>query len=227
MQLKLQSKTIRVKMAMRTFRSFLTEEISTETKELTELLVDNVYSKYVDQHDKTSVKCVGWLDGHANAQIRFKKIYEGGIGDNDSVLDVGCGVAHLHTYLKEQGWNGKYLGFDPNKKAIDLIDENINAIHGTIEDLDNTKYDWVVSNGVFNLGLKENMTFWIIENMIRLANKGIIFNMLASPYEDSQYEAYNPMWVHYKLQEFDHKKIEIVENYMDKDQEFTVYFYKV
>ena len=227
MQLKLQSKTIRVKMAMRTFKSFLTEDISAVTKEFTELLVDNVYSQYVKQYSKHSEKCVGWLDGEENSQLRLQKIYEGGIGDNDSVLDVGCGVAHLHTYLKEQGWNGKYLGFDPNKKAIDLIDESINAIHGTIEDLDETKYDWAISNGVFNLGLKESHTFWIIENMVRLTNKGIIFNMLQAPYEDSQYEAYNPMWIHYRLQDYDHKKIEIVENYMDKDQEFTVYFYKV
>ena len=51
--------------------------------------------------------------------------------------------------------------------------------------------------------------------------------MLVEPYEDSQYEAYNPNWVHSKLRQYDHKKIEIVENYMDKDQEFTVYFYKV
>ena len=227
MQLKLQSKTIRVKMAMRAFKTFLTEEISEETQKITQLLVDSVYSYYIDEHDKTSVKCVGWLDGHANAQTRFKKIYEGGIDVNDSVLDVGCGVAHLQTYLKEQGWNGKYLGFDPNKKAIDLIDEGVNVIHGTIDDLDETKYDWAIANGVFNLGLKENMSFGIIENMIRLTNKGIIFNMLVEPYEDSQYEAYNPNWVHSKLRQYDHKKIEIVENYMDKDQEFTVYFYKV
>ena len=29
------------------------------------------------------------------------------------------------------------------------------------------------------------------------------------------------------LKRFDHRKIEIVENYMRKEQEFTVYFYKV
>ena len=214
-------------MAMRTFKSFLTEEISTDTKNLTNLLVDTVYSKYVDQYNKNSVECVGWMDGTENSLIRFQKIYEAGIGDDDSVLDVGCGVAHLHTYLKDQGWNGKYLGFDPNKKAIDLIDEGINAIHGTIEDLDETRYDWVIANGVFNLGLKEEHTFWIIENMVKLADKGIIFNMLAAPYEDSQYEAYKSEEIKRWLKRFDHRKIEIIEDYMPRDEEFTVYFYKV
>ena len=212
---------------MRQFKEFLTEEISAETQEVTEFLVDSVYSHYVEQYGKHSVECVGWLDGTDNARLRFRKIYEGGIGDNDSVLDVGCGVAHLHTYLKNQGWNGKYLGFDPNKKAIDLVDEEIETKHCVIEDLDKeTKWDWVIANGVFNLGLKEEHTFWIIENMISFANKGVIFNMLRAPYEDSQYEAYNPMWIHYKLQEFEHKRIDIIEHYMSKDTEFTVYLYK-
>ena len=211
---------------MKNFREFITEEVVKDVQEVTNLLVDAVYSRYIDDHDKNSIECVGWLDGTENAQLRFQKIYESGIGNNDSILDVGCGVAHLHTFLSNQGWSGKYLGFDPNKKAIDLVDESINAMEGTIEDLpDFMKYDWAISNGVFNLGLKEEHTFWIIENMISHANKGIIFNMLLAPYEDPKYEAYNPMWIHYKLQEYDHKKIEIIENYFRDDAEFTVYFY--
>jgi len=207
---------------MKQFKYFITEGRRSETN----LLVDEIYSRYIDEHDKNSVECVGWLDGSENALIRFQKIYEAGIDEKDSVLDVGCGVAHFHTYLKNQGWNGKYLGIDPNKKAIDLIDENINAMHGTVDGLpDFMKYDWVIANGVFNLGLKEEHSFWIIDNMISHANKGIIFNMLLAPYEDPKYEAYNPMWIHYKLQEYDHKKIEIIENYMGDDAEFTVYFY--
>ena len=212
---------------MKNFRDFLAEEISRDTRSMTELLVDAVYSRYIDEHDKNSIECVGWLDGTENAQLRFQKIYESGIGNNDSILDVGCGVAHLHTFLSNQGWSGKYLGFDPNKKAIDLVDESINVMEGTIEDLpDFMKYDWVISNGVFNLGLKEEHTFWIIENMISHANKGIVFNMLHAPYEDPNYEAYYPEQIKHKLSRLDHSKIEIVEDYLEDDAEFTVYFYK-
>jgi SAM-dependent methyltransferase len=212
---------------MKNFREFITEEVVKETQEYTELLVDAVYSRYIDEHDKNSIECVGWLDGTENAQLRFQKIYEAGIGNNDSILDVGCGVAHLHTFLSNQGWSGKYLGFDPNKKAIDLVDESINAMEGTIEDMpDFMKYDWAISNGVFNLGLKEEHTFWIIENMISHANKGIVFNMLHAPYEDPNYEAYYPEQIKHKLSRFDHSNIEIVEDYMEDDAEFTVYFYK-
>ena len=210
---------------MKRFKDYITEDISAKTRKETKLLVDAVYSHYIDDYNKNSVACVGWMDGTDNSQLRFQKIYEAGIDDDDSVLDVGCGVAHLHTYLKNKGWNGKYLGFDPNKKAIDLIDEDINAVHGTIEDLDDTKYDWVVANGVFNLGLKEEHSFWIIDNMISHARKGIIFNMLQAPYEDPKYEAYDPDWIKRKLSKFDHRKIEIIENYFRDDAEFTIYFY--
>ena len=200
---------------MKQFRTFITEEIATDTKVMPTLLVDEIYSKYVDRFSKNSPECVGWMDGTENSQERFQKIYEAGIGDDDSILDVGCGVGHLHTYLTNKGWNGMYLGFDPNEKAIDLVDEEINAIHGTIEDLDETKYDWVIANGVFNLGLKEEHAFWIIENMLQRANKGIIFNMLLAPYQDDRYESYNPNSISHKLQEHDLKEIKIVKSYLD------------
>ena len=206
---------------MKRFKTYITEG-----KKETDFLVDTVYSKYIEKYSKNQPECVGWLDGSENALIRNQKIYEAGIDEKDSVLDVGFGVAHFHTYLTNQGWNGKYLGFDPNKKAIDMIDEDINAIHGTIEDLpDFMKYDWVIANGVFNLGLKEEHSFWIIENMISHANKGIIFNMLQAPYEDPKYEAYYPGYVKNKLLKYENDRIKIIEDYMGNDAEFTVYFY--
>ena len=206
---------------MKTFKTYITEGRSE-----TDFLVDTVYSKYIEKYSKNQPECVGWLDGSKNVLIRNQKIYEAGIGDNDSVLDIGCGVAHLYEFLKMGGWNGKYLGVDPNKKAIDMIDENINTMHGTIEDLpDFMKYDWVIASGVFNLGLTENLTFSIIHNMISHANKGIIFNMLQAPYPDSKYEAYYPDYVKNKLLKYENDRIEIIEDYMGDDAEFTVYFY--
>ena len=130
--------------------------------------------------------------------------------------------------MSNQGWSGKYLGVDPNKKAIDLIDEDINTMCGTIDGLPEfMKYDWAIANGVFNIGLREEHSFSIIDNMISHANKGIIFNMLRSPYEDSKYEAYDPEKIKRRLNIFDHSKIEIIEDYMENNAEFTVYFYKI
>ena len=52
---------------MKQFKQFLTEEISSETQQVTDLLVDSIYSEYVKKFNKNDVSCVGWLDGTENA----------------------------------------------------------------------------------------------------------------------------------------------------------------
>jgi SAM-dependent methyltransferase len=203
----------------------IVERLTQETKKQTDMLVDTVYSHYVKEYTKNQPECVGWLDGTENALTRNEKLYEAGILDEDSILDVGCGVAHFYEFLKNQGWKGEYLGIDPNKEAIEIIDEDINAMCGTIEDLDETKYDWVIASGVFNIGLQENLAFWTIHNMICRAKKGIVFNMLARPYEHKSYKAYDSELVKKKLSEYDNKEIKIVDGYLENNSEFTVYFY--
>ena len=203
----------------------ITEHLEERCKQETKILVDYVYQMYTTKHSINSPECVGWLDGTENALIRNDKIYEAGIDISDSILDVGCGVGHFHTYLRNKGWKGDYLGIDPNEQAIEMIEEDINVKVGTIEDLDNSKYSWVVASGVFNLGLQEESAFWIIHNMIQRADKGIVFNMLKAPYRHDTYEAYYPSWVELKLSHYKPRKLEIVENYFHDDAEFTVYFY--
>ena len=216
---------------MKNFRDYIidpnpiVERLTQETKKQTDMLVDTVYSHYVKEYTKNQPECVGWLDGTENALTRNEKLYEAGILDEDSILDVGCGVAHFYEFLKNQGWKGEYLGIDPNKEAIEIIDEDINAMCGTIEDLDETKYDWVIASGVFNIGLQESLAFWTIHNMICRAKKGIVFNMLARPYEHKSYKAYDSELVKKKLSEYDNKEIKIVDGYLENNSEFTVYFY--
>ena len=151
---------------------------------------------------------------------------------NKLVLDVGCGVCHFYEYMWEHGWRGEYLGIDPNKKALDLVREDINTRCCTIEGVNGQDHmlywDWVIASGVFNIGLKEQHTYWTIQNMIQHAKKGVVFNMLTYPYPDEQYEAYVPKDITNQLEEYPHSNIAIVENYLatgDTDAEFTVYFY--
>ena len=229
---------------MKTFKEYLgrnvrlEEQLSIETTKRTKLLVDAVYDPYVDQYAKEGltqpIEAVGWLDGKENALRRNETIYSAGIKENDSVLDIGCGVCHFYEYMWKHGWRGEYLGIDPNKKALDLVREDINTRCGTIEDLDGIDeqlyWDWVVASGVFNIGLKEDHTYWIIQNMIQHAKKGVVFNMLTYPYPDERYEAYVPEQVKSKLMDMSkYTDIKIIEDYMPQDvcsdAEFTVYFY--
>jgi len=49
--------------------------------------------------------------------------------------------------------------------------------------------------------------------------------MLVAPYEDDNYVSYVPEEIKKWLEKFDHRQITIIENYMKKESEFTVYFY--
>lgn len=219
-------------MAMKTFQEYLNpipleEHLSMETKLQTNLLVDAVYSEYA-QSGTMGPEVVGWLDGHGNFKRRMEVIFAAGIKENDSVLDVGCGVCHFYDYMKGQGWNGEYFGIDPNQKALDLVHESINTQCGTIEDIKDGQWDWVIASGIFNIGLKENHMKWTIHNMIPHIKKGMVFNLLKWPYENEQYEAYVPEDIIKQLETYSHSKIAIVENYLaegNTDAEFTVYFY--
>ena len=204
----------------------LVEHLSQESRKQANFVVDSYFSPCINAgFHKSQPEIVGWYDGAEGAVIRNKILYNVGIQENDSVLDVGCGVAHFYNFLESKGWNGEYLGIDPNRQAIMLIDEYINTKCGTIEDLDDTKYDWVIASGVFNIGLQESITFWTIHNMICRAKKGVVFNMLRTPYFQPIYESYDPKWVKTKLSEYDNREIRIVDGYFNDNSEFTVYFY--
>src|SRR5205809_623122 len=76
------------------------------------------------------------------------------VGENDSVLDLGCGLADLYGHLTQNGWKGKYIGIDINKdllkiawqrhKDIDVREQNI------LEDDRELESAWVISSGMFN-----------------------------------------------------------------------------
>ena len=164
-------------MAMKTFKEYLNpidlkEHLGNSTKSTTDLLVDAVYSQYA-QSGTMGPEVVGWLDGESNHRKRMEVIYSAGINENDSVLDVGCGVCHLHDYMREQGWNGEYFGVDPNQKALKLVHEGVKTQCGLITDLKEGKqWDWVIASGVFNIGLQEDHMKWTVHDMHSRARKG-------------------------------------------------------
>lgn len=51
------------------------------------------------------------------------------------VLDVGCNVAALATFLRSAGWQGAYFGMDTNPFALDLVGEREDVELGDLRDL--------------------------------------------------------------------------------------------
>jgi SAM-dependent methyltransferase len=150
-------------------------------------------------------RTLGWGGGKERQHLRFKVLAEIGIQSHDSVLDVGCGFGDLFEYLKENGWDGKYLGTDINTNLLDIAKEKHTGI--TVEKIDilaedrKLNFDWVISSGIFNAKLiSEDNSVYIqkmVKRMFAIANCGIACDFL-STYVDFQHpEAFHtdPKWV--------------------------------
>ena len=114
--------------------------------------------------------------------------------DLGSVLDIGAGLGHMLTWLRSQGFAGKYHGVDFVDEFVDhasatFADDALAAFAktdlrtGTLP----SGFDYALANGVFNNLAEDNMGFLesTITRMFEVANKGIAFNAL-STYVDYQ-----------------------------------------
>ena len=110
---------------------------------------------------------------------------------NVSLLDFGCGAAHLYEYILERGLNNIYYsGLDISDKFISLcIDKHPNVLFHCLDILTDEnnlpKVDYIVMNGVFTE--KRSMTYEVMSSYFQamltkifpLARVGLAFNVMS------------------------------------------------
>lgn len=110
-----------------------------------------------------------------------------------TVNDFGCGYGALLAYLRDNGYRGRYTGFDISEPMIG----HAVSLHATeplckfTSDLDAVRRaDYTVASGVFNVKQDHTDDDWqdyVLANlatMDRLSQRGFAFNMLSS-YSDA------------------------------------------
>ncbi|MAH06459.1 MAG: hypothetical protein CL561_12960 [Alphaproteobacteria bacterium] len=118
---------------------------------------------------------------------RFKILAEIGLTDNDSVLDIGCGLGDLFGWLKMHDYkNIQYKGIDITDALIkqaqvkypSAVFESVNVLEGNYT----TQFDYVFASGVFAKRNTDTANFakTMIEKMFSFAQKGVAFNSLSS-----------------------------------------------
>lgn len=159
----------------------------------------------------------------------------------DSVIDIGCGLGHLYTYLQEQYPNVKYLGLDFVAEFVEACNEKFKDNTNTaFSQFDLTKdkipsgYDYIMLSGVFNNKSDNNKEFMLngIASMFESCAKGVAFNAM-STYVD--FEAENLYYTN-PLEIFDFckrnlsKKVTLRHDYLVKENsipfEYCIYIYK-
>ena len=122
-----------------------------------------------------------------------------------SLLDVGCGLGDLSTFLKDRKINVHYTGLDiiekmltaaaakhPNAKFIcgDMFAEDASPLpEGNI-------FDVVFCSGTFNLNLGNNADFLpqAVGRLMAIASERVVFNLLNKSvlFESETYACYDP-----------------------------------
>jgi len=107
-----------------------------------------------------------------------------------SVLDFGCGTAHLATYLKQQGVNVHYTGVDVVEEFFGVAaSKHPEHRFGFFEDFSHESFDYVMVSGVFNNKRRANRVFYQdwVRKLFACCRRGLAFNMMSTyvDYRDS------------------------------------------
>lgn len=146
---------------------------------------ENCLEIYGDSH-----KGVDWPN-EQDALIRYQVMLDV-IKDNDtSLLDFGCGAAHLYQYILDRRYNIQYYGLDMSQTFIELCKTKYpNGCFICADILKESadkipQVDYMIMNGVFTEKLK--LSFDEMEKyfqdmlccLFKKANKGIAFNVMS------------------------------------------------
>lgn len=164
--------------------------------------------------------------------IRFQILSEIGNLKGKSILDVGCGFADLHHFLRTSEIDHNYKGVDISDEIIKVIKEKDKSLD--VENLDiikdkiNQKFDFVFGSGIHYLKSEDNYLRFaqLAKKMFELANIGIATNFIRN---NKMFEFADHVFT-YEIE----KVISIIDkitpfwqirtDYLDND--VTVYLYK-
>lgn len=115
-----------------------------------------------------------------------------------SILDVGCGCAHLLTYCKRNKIEINYTGMDIMEKSIQIAQAKYPDVAFILGDITQMEcaptYDYVICNGILTykhtIGIEEMDKYFrlVVTNMFKACKVGIAFNVTSpcSPYIDNR-----------------------------------------
>jgi len=175
-------------------------------------------------------KSLGWGEKD-RAALRFEILCSQWNFIGKKVLDFGCGFGDLGQFISGKSENVQYIGLDINENLVEKgkeLNPDADLRVGDLLEGDFTeKVDFVLSSGVFNHKLSDNISF--IESCFKrfneIASEGIAVNFLSDKV-DFQYEyTYhtNPAWALDLAFKYS-KRVVLRNDYMPF--EFTIFIFK-
>jgi len=143
------------------------------------------YNDRLAQHGATIETMASGTEKRRN--IRFKVLFEVGIQDGDSILDLGCGFGDFIKYLENEGVSVDYTGYDINPALIEIAKERFPEKTFEVKDILAEQFpvfDYIVSSSCFNLPLSGHDNYDFAEMVMRKcydhSRKGVAIDFLSS-----------------------------------------------
>lgn len=136
-----------------------------------------------------SVKSVGWKD-QASQFLRFDMLFRDYDASGKTILDVGCGLGDLYTFLSQKyGDTFHYIGIDISESLIQSAKEkhraqNCEFFHSDISSFvrqQRRSIDYAVESGMLSFKIDDNEAYAkaVMTEMFMIANDGASLNFLS------------------------------------------------
>ena len=172
---------------------------------------------------------LGW-QSKRNQQRRFAVLLEVGPVANTRVLDVGCGVGDLYSYMLRRGIRATYTGVDILPEMLAYARKRYPEAHfearDVLQGLGAERFDYVLCSGAFNINFGRNVAAVqeVLQELLRCCTRGVAINFLSTRARerDAILFNYDPETLFaYCLTLTPH--VRLLEGYLAND--FTLYLY--
>jgi tetratricopeptide (TPR) repeat protein len=143
------------------------------------------YDPLLDEHGE-GPRAVGWKTPHDQLLHFIDLCAVDGLESGVSVLDIGCGLGDLKTYLDGRGLEVEYTGYDVNARMLEgARRRHPNATfeqRDIVSDPPDRTFDIVIGCGVFNL-LLPNHERWLEDMllaMFKVCQRAVSFSLLSA-----------------------------------------------
>ena len=153
--------------------------------------VKKYYSEKIRTHGPTA-RGVDW-NSQESQQLRFTQLLK--LIDHDrafTVNDFGCGYGALADYLKRNGYNFRYTGFDISPEMTASAKELNPGMDFICDKAELREADYTLASGIFNVKLNTldedwtNYMMGVLDTINSLSKIGFAFNALTK-YSDAEF----------------------------------------
>jgi SAM-dependent methyltransferase len=145
------------------------------------------YASKLEAHGSTP-QGVDWngVDSHATRHRQFLRLLDGAA--DASIIDLGCGFGDFLRFLRAEGYQGRFTGYDIAPQMI----EKARELHGEGEDRQwrigaepDDAADFAIASGIFNVKGDVPNAIWTryvrqtIDVLAGAGRRGFAFNVLS------------------------------------------------